>query len=690
MRYPLVDFHGNCGSQDGDGPAHMRYTEARLSKYSEAMLKDMKKEVVDFVDNFDGTEKEPKYLPAKFPNLLVNPTSGVAVGMACSFAPHNLTEVVYAILATLDNEDISIKEIMNFMPGPDFPTGGVLINKDELLSAYQTGKGRARVRGRYTIEKNKKEELIVFNEIPHGVEKEALIESIISCVNEKKIVGISDIEDLSSNEGMRLIVSVAKNANSKDVVRQLFAHTKLENTYSINQVCLVDGVPKLVNLKEMIFYYLEHQKDVIRRRTQCDLEKAIDRLNILDGLLIALANIDEIIKIIKASGNTASAKETLEKTYGLNSLQSEAIVELKLRKLTSLEQVEIQNEQKDCKAMIDTCNNILSNSDALKEVIKTEIKEMLSGFKNDKRLTDITQVSEEKVEELPEINEKLVSVLTKNGSIKTVLASSFTRRKPGATGAKAQADIPISVVSTNTKDSLLLFSSLGKAYKLPVSKIPTTTNAAKGVDISSLLSLSAGETIKTTVSSEQVPEFITFVTEQGMVKKTVFSEYAKGSTKGAAAIRLKDGDSIKNVLLTNEEDILVVTRKGLSIRTSTKDIRPMGRVTLGAKIITLDPEDSVVGAVLLDNTEVGIFLENGLGKRVSSSDFPIQNKGGSGTVCSTDLVADICLLSDADDVLVSTKTTSVLVSAKEISVIGRGAKGKIICKNGSVVSATKI
>lgn len=699
MRYPLIDFHGNNGSQDGDGPAAMRYTEARLSKFAESFMADLNKDVVDFIPNFDETEKEPQYLPGRIPQILVNPTEGIAVGMACSFAPHNLTEVMNAVIATLDKESITIEELMTYISGPDFPTGGVLINKDELLSAYKTGKGRARVRGKYTIESKKSGDLIIFSEVPYGVMKETLIEKIVELANSNKIEGIADVYDHTDKHGMRLIIELKKDANADLVVAQLFKYTRLEDTYGINQVALVKGEPLLLNLKQLIGYYLEQQKSVYTRKTKFELNKAMVRLEITNGLLIALEDIDNIITIIKQSSSTANAKENLIAKYKFTEPQVQAIVDLKLGKLARLEKVQIEEEQKKLKAEVERCNDILTNVESLKALMKTEFKDTISKY-GDSRKTEISQVTVTKEEKSIEFvaPEEVAVVITKTGNVKKLPIKLFKIQNKNGKGVKNQEDITMDTITTNTIDTLMVFSSYGKMYRLLVDEVPTGTNATRGVSIKTLVNMEPAEEVMaiTSLYRETNAEFAVFITKSGTVKKTSLEEYSKAKRTGIIALKLREGDSLSSVTFLKDEKIILISKNGMSIKFDAKEIPVSGRNTIGVKGMNISEDDEIVAALPInkDTDELAIFTENGIGRKTKLAEFPLQNRGGKGTIAykptsTSGNVIDASLVDDTDNLLIIGSISSICIKATDIPTLGKSSVGNILIKNNKVIAVTK-
>ncbi len=552
MRYPLIAWHGNNGSRDGDEPAAYRYTECKLSKLGEEMLADIKKNTVDWMNAYTDEEQEPIYLPGRIPNLIVNGTSGIAWAMACSFAPHNLTEVMNAAIHVVNNPECAVKELLEFITGPDFPTGGLVINKDELPTAYLTGKGRARIRGEYKIESDKKADTIVFTSIPYKVSKEALTVKLDELCEKGEITGISTIRDESNKDGVRFVIELDKGVSAETVIPKIFKLTPLETTYSFNQVALVDKKPRLLNIKQLLENYIEHQRDVLLRKTQFDLDKVNARIHILDGLLIALENIDNIIALIKGSASAAAAKEALMKKYNFSDVQAKAILDMKLSRLTKLESVEVEDEKKEKIELKNKYEAILSNPTPELVNIFTFIKDTYG----DARRTTITQVAvakEEKEIEFVE-PEKCVVVMTEGGLIKRVPSTSFRAQKRNGKGVKTQDDITSAVIRTNTIDSLMVFTDQGRMYRILVNDIPVGTNTTKGQSIRSLIAMEPNETptLIYSIYRDTDAKYILFVTKNGMIKKTALEEYVKTKKKtGIASINIKAGG--KKVLrqLTN-------------------------------------------------------------------------------------------------------------------------------------------
>ena len=699
MRYPLITFHGNNGSRDGDEPAAYRYTECKLSKIGEEILRDIKKNTVDWNSAYTEEEEEPVYLPGVIPNLLVNGTTGIAVAMACSFAPHNLNEIMDACIKVLNEPDVKVKDLLNIVNGPDFPTGGLLINKDELATAYATGKGRARVRAEYKIETKNGKDSIVYTSIPYKVSKESLIEDIDKLCEEKKIEGIVSIRDESGNGEVRFVVELAKGVSSAPIIAKLFKFTRLEDTYSFNQVALVNKEPRLLNLKQLIEVYLEHQKDVLKRATQFDLEKVKARIHILEGLILALENIDNVIALIKQSNSPSEAVSKLMTTYHLSEVQGKAIVDMKLSRLTKLEKIELETEKQEKVKEAERLESILKNPIPELERIFNEIKTKYG----DSRRTTITQIAEETKEE-KEIAfvepEKCVVVLTEGGCIKRIPTTSYRTQKRNGKGIKTQDDITNMILRTNTIDSLMIFTDRGKMYRLLVNDIPVGTNVSVGQSIKSLVAMDTDENpaVIYSIYRDTDAKYVFFTTKNGLVKKTTLEEYIKTKKKtGIAAISIKEGDELVSVCLVKDEPMILLTKNGYGIKFSSMEIGATSRATSGVKGITINPDDEVIAALPLrhDTDAIAIISETGLGKKFSSSELPLQKRAGKGLICykptnSTGFVADGALISDEDNILIIGDKSSICVSATEIPELSRASIGNQIIKNNKVKSISKV
>ena len=698
MRYPLIAWHGNNGSRDGDEPAAYRYTECKLSKIGEEMLADIKKNTVDWQNAYTDEEEEPIYLPGRIPNLIVNGTSGIAWAMACSFAPHNLTEVMDATIHILENPECPVKDVMNYITGPDFPTGGLVVNKDELPSAYLTGKGRARIRGEYVVESDKKGDTIVFTSIPYKVSKEVLVIKIDELCNEGKLNGIAAIRDESNKDGVRFVIELEKGVSAEPIVSKLFKLTPLENTYSFNQVALIDKKPVLVNMKQLIESYIEHQRDVLLRKTKFDLDKIKARIHILDGLLIALEDIDNVIALIKKSESAAVAKTNLMAKYNLSEVQAKAILDMKLSRLARLEKIEIENEKNEKVLESKRLEGILANP-------TPELKRIFEEVKNeygDARRTTITQAAvtkEEKEIEFVE-PEKCVVIMTEGGLIKRVPAASFRTQKRGGKGVKTQDDITQAVIRTNTIDSLMIFTNKGKMYRLLVDEIPAGTNATKGQSIKSLVAMDRDEeaSIIYSIYRDTDAKYVLFVTKNGMVKKTTLEEYVKTKKKtGIAAISIKEGDELVSVSLVKDEPLVLVTGKGMAIKFSSMDVSATSRATSGVKGMNLNDGDYIVAALPVrhDTDSLAVFSEAGLGKKFELSELITQKRGGKGLICykPTDKTGDLtcaALIADEDNILVCGLSNSICISATEVPALGRISVGNQILKGTKLLSVTKV
>ena len=699
MKYPLIDFHGNNGSRDGDSPAAYRYTECKLSKAGEDMLANIKKNAVDWQLAYTDEEEEPIYLPGTIPNLLVNGTMGIAVAMACSFAPHNINEIMDSAIKVLEYPETTVKDLMEIVTGPDFPTGGILINKDELYSAYATGKGRARIRGEYHIESDKGKDSIIFTSIPYKVSKEDLIIEIDKLCEAGKIDGINSIRDESSKGEVRFVIEMAKGVSTGPALAKLFKMTRLEDTYSINQVALVNKSPKLLNLKQLIQVYIDHQKDVLIRVTNYDLEKIKARIHILEGLLIALENIDNVIKLIKSSESAATAKTALMSQYNLSEAQAKAILDMKLSKLAKLEKIEIENEKKEKMLEAERLEDILKNP-------TPELKKIFEGVKKsygDARKTTITQIAPETKEE-KEIEfvepEKCVVVLTEGGCIKRMPTSSFRTQKRNGKGIKNQDDITSMVLRTNTIDSLMVFTDKGRMYRLLVNDIPVGTNSSIGQSIKSLIAMETDENASVIYSiyRDTDAKYVFFTTKNGVVKKTALEEYVSTKKKtGISAITLREGDSLASVCLVKNEDIILLTKNGMGIKFSSLDVGATSRSTVGVKGMNFKEDDEVVATLPIrnKNDELAIFSSIGTGKKFKLDELPIQKRGGKGLICykataAAGSVAAGALVSNDDSLLVCGDKSSICISATDIPSSSRASIGNQVIKGNSILSVSKV
>ena len=700
MRYPLIDFHGNVGSRDGDGPAHYRYTEARLSKLAEATMADIKKDVVNFLPNYSETGYEPEYLPGIFPNLICNGTVGIAVAMACNFVPHNLTEVMNAIISCLETEDYSCDNILKYIKAPDFPTGGLIINQNELPHFYKTGKGKVRVRGEYKIEKDKDKESIIFISIPFKVSKEQLTVEINDLCENKEIEGINAIRDESNKKGVRFVIELNKNVDSTSIIAKLFKLTRLEESYSVNQVALVNKTPKTMNISDIIKIYCEHQMDVLLRKSQFNYNKIQSRLHILEGLRKALEDILNVINLIKNSESSAVAKEKLKEVYNFSDAQAKAILDMKLSKLAHLEKIEIEKEITDLTETANKLSLILNNpAEAKKELIK--ILESFKGKFGDNRITKVTNLNMEEEKELEIPSEDVVVVLTKSGYLKRILNKDFSVQKKNGRGIKNSSEITLNAIKTNTKDILMCFTNKGKMYKVNVVDIPQVSYSSKGTLIKNIINLSDDEEVIncTSLYHNTSAKYILFATKNGMVKKTLIEEYLKVKKgNGIIALNLKENDSVASVTFVDKEQILIITKNGMLLKTNSTDITSIGRNAIGVKGINLNEDDQVAFVLPITDEQVNnlaIFTENGLGRKTLLSDFVVQNRGGKGVIGYktnniTGLVVGALLLSDEDKVLIVGEKNSICILAKDIPLLSKTSMGNKMIKENDIIAVTKL
>lgn len=689
MRYPLIDWHGSNGNIDGDGPAHMRYTEARLSKLAEdGMLFGIKKRNVDFIPNYSEDAEEPVTLPAIFPNLLCNPNTGIGVAMACNFAPHNLKEVAQAI-----HDYVEGKEPM--LPGPDFPTGGIIINMNDIPAIMNTGHGSVKVRARYKVEKQS----LVFYEIPYGTSTEALIAEI-GKVAEEELSEITNIRNESNKKGLRIVVECKKDVNPDVIANKLFAKTNLQTSFSYNQVALINKTPTEVNLKDCIKIYLNHNIECLIKECDFDLKKAEARLEIVEGLLKALQDIDTIIAFIKKSASSAAAKDGLVSEFGFTEPQAKSIVAMRLGSLAKLEGVELNDEKAKLNETIDDLNRILGSETEQLNVILGRLDDLVKKY-GDARRTELTQIEVPKEEkEIAEvIPEDVVVMLSQTGDIKRIPKASFRTQRKGGKGVKTADDAVMATIRTNTIDALLLFTNKGKMYRIIVDNIPIGTNVSKGSNVSTLINLENDEKVIaiTNLARGNENKYVVFITKNGLFKKTSIEEYTKTKrSTGIAAINLKDGDSIANIELMNNEDMIIITKKGYSIHFETKEIAAIGRVTAGVKAIKLADDDEVlVGLPIRDKKEtVAVFSSFGNAKKTNIDEFPLQARAGKGVVAykvspATGDVVGATMINDENNILLVGKT-SICVAATDIPQLGRAATGNIMIKNGQINSVTKL
>lgn len=692
-RYPLVDGHGNFGSVDGDGAAAMRYTEARLSRISMEMLADINKNTVDFVPNFDETEKEPVVLPSRFPNLLVNGTSGIAVGMATNIPPHNLREVIAAVVRMIDNRvnedrETSLEEIMEIIKGPDFPTGATILGKRGIEEAYRTGRAKIKVRAVTNIETmpNGKSRIIV-TELPYMVNKARLIEKIAELVKEKKVDGITYIGDESNREGMRINIELRRDVNANVILNQLLKHTQLQDTFGVIMLALVNNEPKVMNLHQMLDCYVAHQEDVVRRRTQYDLNKAEERAHILQGLLIALDHIDEVIRIIRGSANVADAKNQLMERFGLSDAQAQAIVDMRLRALTGLEREKLENEYKELQVRIAELKAILADEKKLLTVIKEEINIIAEKYGDDRR-TAIGYDDDMSMEDLIP-DEDTVIAMTHLGYIKRMDVDNFRSQNRGGKGIKGmqtiEEDYIEDLLMTTNHHYMMFFTNTGRVYRIKAYEIPEAGRTARGTAIVNLLQMQPGEKITAIIPMRELNEdkYLFMATKKGMVKKTPMLEYENVRKNGLQAIVLRDDDELIEVKATdNTQDIFLVTKKGMCIRFKETDVRVTGRVSMGVIGMRFDEDDEVIGMQMESQGEhLLVVSENGMGKRTLISEFNEQNRGGKGVFCykvteKTGYLIGAKLVSDGREImLITTEGIVIRMSVDDISVIGRNTSG---------------
>lgn len=688
-RYLLVDGHGNFGSVDGDGAAAMRYTEVRMTKLTHEMIRDIEKETVDFSPNFDESLKEPDVLPSRFPNLLVNGSSGIAVGMATNLPPHNLSEVIDGLDYMIDNPDCTLEDLMQFIKGPDFPTGATIMGKGGIKDAYSTGRGLITLRAKAEIETTSRgRNRIVVKEIPYQVNKSKLIQKIAELVRNKEIDGITDIRDESDRQGMRIVIELRKDANPKVTLNLLYKRTQMQTTFGVINLALVDGEPKTLTLKELMYYYLEHQKEIVTRRTIFDLKKAEARAHIVEGLLKALDYIDEIIKLIRASKDDAEARSGLMSKFEFTEIQANAILSMQLRRLTGLEKDKLTAEYEDLIKRINRFNEILSSERILLGIIKDELNEIKEKY-GDERRTDIV-LNEGEIDVLNLIaDESVVITITDRGYIKRVNENTYKAQKRGGKGVKGLTtnveDVVDDLYTLTTHDEVYFFTNLGKVYSLRAYEIPESGRTAKGTAIVNLLQISGGEKITQIIpiKKNEEREFMTFVTKNGIIKKTELAQYENIRQSGLIAINLDEDDDLISVYLTNEEDeIISTTRKGKAIRINGKEVRPTGRSTRGVKLITLEDGDSVVSSqVVGKGAKLLTITEKGYGKMTSEEEYTTQSRGGKGILThrinekTGALVTALVVYDEKDLLLISSSGVIIRISAKEIAKSSRATIG---------------
>lgn len=691
--YPLVDGHGNFGSVDGDGAAAMRYTEARLSKIAMEMLADINKDTVNFSPNFDETEKEPDVLPCRFPNLLCNGTTGIAVGMASNIPPHNIKETIDAVVKMInnridENRDTEIEELMSVIQGPDFPTGATIIGRRGIEEAYRTGKGKIIVRAVTNIEpmQNGKNRIVV-TELPYGVNKAKLIEKIAELVKDKRVDGITDLADQSSREGMRISIELRRDVNPNVVLNQLMKHTQLQDTFGVIMLALVGGEPRILNIHDMLYYYLQHQEEVVTRRTRYNLSKAQERAHILEGLLIALDHIDRVIEIIRGSANVVAAKASLIEEFGLSDAQSQAIVDMRLRALTGLERNRLENEYKELEERIAYLQSILGDEKVLLGVIRDELLTIKAKYGDDRKTAIELAEDEFNAEDLIP-NEAAVIAMTKLGYIKRMSPDHFKAQNRGGKGIKGMnildEDYIADLITINNHDYVLFFTNLGRVYQLKGYEIPEASRTARGTAVINLLQLQAGEKVTSILRNEgHESGYLTMATKLGMIKRTNLSEYGNIRKVGLAAISLREGDELIDVHVTDgKRDIIMISHLGQCIRFDENDARATGRVSMGVKGMNLADGDSVIGMqVAEENGELLFVSEMGMGKKTAMSEFKDQNRGGKGIRCyrvnaKTGNLAGVKVYKEGYELmLITTEGTVIRMKTDTIPVLGRDTSG---------------
>ena len=707
LRYRLIDGHGNFGSIDGDGAAAMRYTEARMAKIAETMLTDIEKNTVDFMPNYDDRLQEPTVLPSKIPTLLINGSSGIAVGMATNIPPHNLTEVINGIIKIIDEDNVTDEELLSIIKGPDFPTEGIIIGREGIKEAYLTGRGKITVRAEAEIEEtsNNRQRIIV-NSLPYQVNKAKLVENIASLVREKRLEGISDLRDESDRiDRVRIVIELKRDANAQVVLNQLYKNTQMQDTFGIIMLALVNGEPKILTLRQCLDYYIDHRKTVILRRTQFDLDKALARAHILEGLKIALDNIDEVINIIRNSYD--DAKERLMKRFGLSDIQAQAILDMRLKTLSGLQREKIDEEYNELMKLIEYYREVLSSERLVFDIIKKELTEIKEKYGDERKTKIAAAESEIDVEDLIK-EEQSVITLTHFGYIKRMPVDTYKSQKRGGKGitgiATREEDFVKQIFTASTHDIILFFSNKGKLYRLKGYEVPEAGRTAKGTAIVNLLSLDPGEKISAVIPINNFSEgkYLLMGTKNGLIKKTALTEYNSARKTGLLAITLKDDDELIDVRLTDGEDnVVMVTKKGMSITFDEKDVRPVGRTAQGVIGIRLDEDDSVIGMESIISNIKGTLLaitENGFGKRTELEEYRVQNRGGRGVITykvtpKTGDIVGIRIATDEEDVMLITDNGTIIrLNVKDISILGRATQGVTLMRTneGKVVSIEKI
>lgn len=706
MRYMLVDGHGNFGSVDGDSAAAMRYTEARMNKIAVEMLRDINKNTVDFVPNFDGSEKEPAVLPARYPNLLVNGSSGIAVGMATNIPPHNLGEIIDGTVMLIDNPETSVLELMTIIKGPDFPTAGIIMGKAGIRAAYETGKGKIVVRAKADIEEENSRHRIIVTELPYQVNKAKLIENIADLVKDKKIVGISDLRDESDRQGMRIVIELKKDANPNVILNLLYKHTKMQDTFGVIMLALVDNEPQVLNLKQVLCNYIDFQKEVITKRTIFDLNKAQARAHILEGLRIALDHIDEVISIIRHSDTSEIARNTLIERFNFTDKQATAILEMRLRRLTGLERGKIEEEYNELMKQIEYLNSILASEEKLLGVIKEELIEIKNKYSDERRTSIEKVVNEIDIEDLIQ-EEEVTITLTHSGYIKRISADTYSSQRRGGKGIQAMStkedDFVEHIMITSTHSDVLFFTNKGRVYKLRAYEIPEAGRVAKGTNIINLIAIEPDERIETVLSIRDNTKdgFLFMATKQGIVKKTPLSDFKNLRKNGLIAINLREGDELLKVKVTRgDANIIIVTQNGYAVRFSEKNVRAMGRTASGVRSINLKDDDiAVCMDIAVDSEDLLIISEYGFGKRTPISEYKVQNRGGVGLITykiseKTGKVVGATMCNELDELmLINSSGVAIRINVKDISVTGRSAMGVTLMRTNEdekVVAVAKI
>ncbi|MFC4812606.1 DNA gyrase subunit A [Paenibacillus sp. GCM10023250] len=706
LRYMLVDGHGNFGSIDGDMAAAMRYTEARLSKIAMEMLRDINKETIDFAPNYDGEEHEPTVLPARFPNLLVNGLTGIAVGMATNIPPHNLTEVINGVQAMIRQPDITPIELMEYIKGPDFPTAGFVMGREGMRQAYTTGRGSVTMRARATIEENGGKARIIVHELPYQVVKARLVEKIAELVREKKIEGITDLRDESDRNGMRVVIELRRDVTPTVVLNNLFKHTQMQMNFGFNMLALVKGEPRTLNLREILYYYLEHQVEVIRRRTEFDLKKAEARAHILEGLRIALDNLDEVIRLIRASQTTEEARDGLISRFGLSFDQAQAILDMRLQRLTGLERDKIEAEYAELLRKIAEYKAILADEQLVLQIIHDELEEVKEKF-GDERRTELMTSEDEILDEDLIPREDVVISVTHSGYVKRLPVKTYRSQKRGGKGVigmdTKDTDFVEHLFVSNTHHFLLFFTNKGKVYRLKAYEIPDLSRTARGTPIINLLQIEQGETVNAVIPVEsfEPDRYLFFATKNGIVKKTPLDDYANIRKVGLIAINLREDDDLIGVKLTDgKQEIILGTSQGMSIRFPEQDVRPMGRSATGVKGISSDGEDEVIGMdVVVPDSDILIVTANGYGKRTPEAEYRSQSRGGKGIKTlnvqeKKGLIVSLRVVQNDEDLMIMTSSgTLIRMSMADISTMGRNTQGVRLInirEEDSVATVTRV